>query len=140
MVGAVCGLTACSQEEPVDPNAVHFSSVSEKDPIISAVYSKVSPESRMQEAPFGRAVVFDGDKVLFSYPGTSGCPSHTEKVTAHENVLEIRFESNEEEDIICTANMTGPFYEIIELPDYLVNNKEIQVKTDRYDIPVSYAS
>lgn len=85
------------------------------------------------------AIIYDQQKMLLTYQGTSSCPDHPESVTTENSTLKIKF-TNPAPEKMCAAVMTGPFTKVIDLPMNFSRKENIKVYTvmggNETEIPV----
>lgn len=120
--------------EPVQNNVATLS-----DDKLTEEEVKAVKEGTDLPGGFGNAVIYDSNKMLLTYPGTSSCPEHPESATVEGNNLKIIF-SEPEPEKVCAAVMTGPFTKVINLPNGFIHKTDYKVTaimgSREIDIPV----
>lgn len=90
---------------------------------------------------FANGILYDPNKMLLTYQGTSGCPAHPESVKAEGRTLTIEFTKSDPEKV-CTTVMTGPFTKVINLPNGFSRYNDIKVnavtESTVFDVPVVF--
>lgn len=123
------GMTGCAGTIPpnTDPSAIpeeHTASISEE--VLTEEEITAIKKGATLPGESNNAIIYDQQKMLLTYQGTSSCPDHPESVTTENSTLKIKFTDPDPEKM-CAAVMTGPFTKVIDLPANFSRKENIRV-------------
>lgn len=76
---------------------------------------------------YGKAIIYEENKMLYIFSGTSGCAEMPSKVKVSGNTLKIFYTYDAKSDKACSLAMTGPFGVVVNIPDGFSENKNARV-------------